>query len=291
MKNLPAVRDKNIRGFAGLFFMAAFLVIMPTFAQASITLTDWNLNWLSIEHAASVPADQPARTPAGFAALAAIARQLNSDIFAFEEVDGLSAAQAVFDPKRYNFEIAGGSELQRVGMAIRKGIAYERHEDLHALDVGVDSLNHHLRAGLDVTLHLDGGDLRVLVVHLKSGCFTDYSQSDACPQLEAQLPVLLDWIKARLAANEAYIVTGDFNRRFARNDSFWKALNSVDRMTDAAGTTRPACYNGLYSKFIDHVVAGSKAQARISAFHEYVYPENTDKNQISDHCPVSVKID
>ncbi|MEL4424114.1 hypothetical protein AAEH90_21460, partial [Shewanella algae] len=80
------------------------------------------------------------------------ADRLNADVIAFEEVDGPEAAARVFDPARYQLVLTNDSVVQRVGLAVRRGIQIVRHPDLTALDVEPAEAAHRLRAGLDATL-------------------------------------------------------------------------------------------------------------------------------------------
>ena len=73
----------------------------------------------------------------------------------------------------------------------------QRHADVTALDVEPPAV-HRLRDGLDATLVFPGGAaLRVLVVHLKTGCHRDRlaaSRRPQCALLARQIPVVAGWI-------------------------------------------------------------------------------------------------
>lgn len=78
-----------------------------------------------------------------------------------------------------------------------------------------------LRRGLNMTVHLPAGDIRVLVVHMKSGCFDDGREGEACEQLAQQIPVIGAWIDAEQAEG------GDFNLRMGKvGDSVWRQLDN-----------------------------------------------------------------
>ena len=85
---------------------------------------------------------------------------LDADVVAFQEVDGPAAAVRVFPPDRYQLVLTDDDVVQRVGFAVRRGIAFERNPDLVALDVGAGE-RHRLRSGADITLVLPGGRLTV----------------------------------------------------------------------------------------------------------------------------------
>ncbi len=178
-----------------------------------------------------------------------------------------------------------------MGFAVRKGVAWRRNEDLSALALG----NPNLRWGVDITVGRDN-PVRLLAVHLKSGCNSGRAASDPdCPILFDQAPVLEGWIDSRARAGEAFVVLGDWNRRIAsRNDAFFAEINDGDpdgaALVQAAGS-RPAACKARYRDFIDHIVAGREAAARIEpdSFEEYTY-DALEADHPSDHCPVSVRI-
>lgn len=115
-----------------------------------------------------------------------------------------------------------------------------------------------LRFGLDVRLERGGSLLRLLVVHLKSGCaeraipsvpipvpaIASQLPEDACEVVSRQVPELKAWIDgATRAGGPPFIVAGDFNRRFTQEikqrpalrpaEQYWPRL--LGRRTPALG--------------------------------------------------------
>ncbi|RHW18230.1 endonuclease/exonuclease/phosphatase [Sphingomonas gilva] len=247
------------------------------------------------------------REDADYAALRGHADRLDADIIAFQEVENVAAAARVFSPDRYTIVMSqrpvsrrGGAcygrpgktiRNQAVGYAIRKALPFIRNPDLSALGLG----NADLRWGVDVTIGT-ARPLRLLAVHLKSGCNTGWAATDRdCDTLFAQLPVLERWIDARAASGESFAVLGDWNRRLARrSDAFYAEINDADPpgadLDLAAGDKRATC-KARYSEFIDHIVTGRAATARIvpGSFVEFTYglPESAHP---SDHCPVAIRV-
>lgn len=275
---------------------------VPTAASAqTIKVATWNL-----EHLAERDGEgcRP-RTERDYAELRRQADALGADVVAIQEVESKTAAQRVFDPSAYDVVMAErpksgrgggcygrpgqGIRHQAVGFAIRKGVRWARNGDLSELGLG----NPDLRWGVDVTIQ-GAKPLRLLAVHLKSGCNSGRAPTDKdCPVLFNQLPVLERWIDARAAAGESFAVLGDWNRRIAsRGDAFFAEIDDGEPrgadLTIAAGT-RPATCKAKYREFIDHIVMGSRAAAQLvpGSFEEFTYglPE---AEHPSDHCPVSV---
>ncbi len=122
--------------------------------------------------------------------------------------------------------------------------------DYKPLDVTFDDNGtiRRIRWGLDITIQSPAGStLRVLNVHLKSGCFDDFISfrlwntdpstgepaSRACDTLGQQMYPLRKWIEARETAGEAWMIVGDFNRRLdaqpgAIPDEVWIALSGYN---------------------------------------------------------------
>ena len=77
------------------------------------------------------------------------------------------------------------------------------------------SLNSRVRRGAELILYPnEAREIRLLAVHLKSGCGrrTLDSGRDQCTVLAQQVPILEQWIDAQAAAGRRFAVLGDFNR-------------------------------------------------------------------------------
>jgi len=272
-------------------------------ASAPLKITSWNLEHLAERNGQGC---RP-RTDADYAELRRHADALGADVIALQEVESKAAAERVFDPARYDVVMSarpqsrrGGSCYgkpgqsighQAVGFAIRKGVSWTRNDDLSALALG----NPDLRWGVDVTI-AGRRPMRLLAVHLKSGCNSGRAPSDAdCPVLFDQLPVLERWIDGRAAAGESFVVLGDWNRRIAASsDVFYAEIDDSDPagadLTIASGNQAASC-KARYREFIDHIVLGAKATASMvpGSFEEYRYDLPEDRHP-SDHCPISIKV-
>lgn len=248
------------------------------------------------------------RIEADYARLRDYASALAADVIAFQEVQNKAAAERVFDPALYDVVMSGRPastrsgecrgqpglfiQNQAVGFAIRKGVPWTRNADLSALALG----SPDLRWGVDVTVSR-GRPVRLLAVHLKSGCNSGREPTDPdCPVLFDQLPVLEGWTEARAREGQAFVVLGDWNRRLAsRDDAFLADLNDNDpveaNLTLTSGD-RPAGCKARYREFIDFIATGGEATRRIEpgSFEEYVYGGAPEAEHPSDHCPISVRI-
>lgn len=174
-----------------------------------------------------------------------------------------------------------------MGFAIRKGITVERAPDLTDLQLG----DPNLRGGVDVTIRAPGhAPLRLLAVHLKSGCFSG-DAAKACATLMRQVPILENWIDTRAKEGVRFAVLGDSNRRLAHpDDVVRREIDDADPpnadLTLAEGAAGPKC-DPRYSEFIDHIVLDARATCDLEGFEELTYAPG---KRGSDHCPVLARL-
>lgn len=268
-----------------------------------LKIATWNLEHL----AESEGAGCRSRDASDYQELRRYADQLDADVIAFEEVESATAAARVFPPDRYTIVMSGrpesgrrglcnqrdglGPELlsQNVGFAVRKGVAFTRNPDLSQLALG----NPDLRWGVDITVQAHF-PLRLLAIHLKSGCSAG-SEKESCKILFEQIPVVEQWIDSRESERIPFAIMGDWNRRLALSgDSVWAEL--VDDQPEGAVLFNAAEGKGAtckqrYPDFIDHIVLDAKAAGRRipGSFEEFTYGVAEERHP-SDHCPIAVSL-
>lgn len=282
--------------FLALALLAAASRAAPA---AELKLATWNMEWLTLRSAqeADLPDGVAPKSAEGLARLRRYALQLDADVVAFQEVDGPEAAEAVFSPDRYALALTGDAVVQRTGFAIRRDLQFERNPDLVGLDVAPDG-GRRLRSGADVTLVLPGARLRLLSIHLKSGCQRMPVRPNAlqigsrpCESLARQVAPLQDWIAQRRAEEVPFAILGDFNRVMDGPDPLLKALLRAGPLVRATEGRASPCWGG--GSFIDHILAGGAAGAwmQTATLRVLVYREQEPewKERLSDHCPVSVR--
>jgi endonuclease/exonuclease/phosphatase family metal-dependent hydrolase len=267
---------------------------LPAIALASeLKVATWNLNWLTERPTGdpALPADVHVRVPEDFDLLRQYAVQLDADVIAIQEVDGRAVAARLFPPDHYSIHMTRDDVVQRVGIVVRRGLAYDVNPDVTAIR-GEQRL--HLRSGADITLHVAGGPLRVLAVHLKTGCddaSLTRSRRRACTELGSQVPALQAWIAARQQEGVPFVVLGDFNRHMDGKDQLWAALSQTAPLVRATEGRSSPCWGN--EAFIDHIIAGGAARAwmQLPTLRVLSYRESGEdwKDRLSDHCPVSVR--
>lgn len=273
----------------------------PGPATKPLKLASWNLEFLAERNGVGC---NP-RSDADYAAMKRIAEGLDADVIAFQEAENEAAAARVFDPAKFTIVMearqgapsgtCGGRFPQQqvirqaVGFAVRKGIAFDRHADVTSLMLG----NPQLRSGIDIMLRPEGrAPVRLLGIHLKSGCFSG-TDAKACPVLLEQMPALETWIDDAARAPERFAVLGDWNRRLGLpGDLLWSEIDDGEpenadlRLADAG---QPPKCDPRYDSFIDHIVLDKRAAADMGLFQETLY--GPGEKHYSDHCPITVTLE
>ena len=267
-------------------------------AGPTLKLASWNMEHLAERNGSGC---RP-RSHADYAAMRAYVDDLGADVIAFQEVESEAAAERVFDPARYTVVIEDrvgtnrrgacrGREgltinAQRTGFAIRKGVPFDRQPDFTAIQIG----NPDLRSGVDIVFRPRGGEpVRVLSVHLKSGCSSG-DRNEACPVLFEQVPVMERWIDDRAAEGVRFAILGDFNRRLAMPaDAVWADWDDASPpnadLALASGDQSARC-NPRYRDFIDFIVLDRRATEDLRAFEEKTF----EGDGLSDHCAISASL-
>jgi endonuclease/exonuclease/phosphatase family metal-dependent hydrolase len=280
------------------FLTLALTILLLSYpAQAeSLKIATWNMEWLTARPAgdAALPSDAHPKQPDDIARLHNYATLLKADVVAFEEVDGPEIAARIFPADQYQLHVTGDHVVQRVGFAVRRGVAFTANSDATGLDL-YPNATFPLRSGADITLRTPDGPLRLLAVHLKTGCRNAAltGSNPSCTILRKQMAPLEAWIAARQAEGVAYIILGDFNRWMDNGDAFWAGLTTAAPLLRATAGKSSPCWGG--GGFIDHIIAGGAARSWMQpdSLRVLVYREREPewKERLSDHCPVSVRFD
>lgn len=295
-----------------------------------LTLATWNMDWLmtprthdelaprcmskqpaSNEHAFPCTPGKPqppTRTQADFDALAHTANQLRdeqqADVVGLQEVDGPDAARMVFN-KGWKLDcFVNRAHPQKVGFAIREGLPYHCNGDLSALDVDGST-----RAGADITLYPGSrNEVRLLAVHLKSGCFDGRLDRhfSPCERLRQQAPVVEAWIDQRVREGKPFAVLGDFNRHLDKDERYpagpdeaapinlmqaWSDNNPPGavllRATQGEAYV-PCDADDHHKAYIDDILIDQKLalQNGNRRFARLSFDADDRGRQLSDHCPV-----
>lgn len=247
------------------------------------------------------------RSEGDLAKLREYVKRLNADVVSLQEVDGPEAAATLFAD--YDFCFTKRSHVQNVGIAIKKGIAFQCNADVIELGLPED----RVRWGADVTLFPNSPQsIRLLGIHLKSGCNSQALNGtrEDCKLLATQVPVLEQWIDARARDGAAFAVIGDFNRKLnddfkpARDasgklQSFWNELDDADppglELTNLTSKLpfKNCSKRQQFNAYVDDIVMSKAMTARmVPGSAERLVFDDADAEQfrLSDHCPIAVTI-
>ena len=314
---------------AGLLCFSLAACAQPTRQDEILTLATWNPEWLiepeTFDELArvcigrggraggeqrTIPCDLvPARrwSDDDLVRLAGFAATVKADVVALQEVDGPAAAARLFPG--WSFCFTSRRHVQNVGFAVRPGLPHRCNADYSALGLP----ENDVRWGADLSLYPgERGEVRLLAVHLKSGCNRDplTADSDNCRVLQRQVPVLEAWIDARAAEGVPFAVLGDFNRRFDREFApgrdgrgrivaMWPELDDGqppeadlfnpddERPTEACrqqDPVRPA---------IDHILLSASLGKAVvpGSYRMWAYPRSGSGARWPDHCIRSVRVE
>lgn len=307
--NLPGAgfSGRNRRRRPGPLPAIALAIFLPLLATAlaapSIHAGELRIGTWNLEHLDDTDGDGcVGRTQADYDAIARHLAALDLDVVAFQEVENETAARRVFPPSTSQVALSSRPPMTgsrrcwdrpqaqlghlATGFAIRRGLAWRRNADLSALGGG----GPFQRWGTDITVTAQGRDLRLLSVHLKTGCWgaaedADRRRDQTCSVLRRQFLHLGDWVNARLADGTAFVILGDFNRRLALPaDWAWRALSPPSAPLHlATAAIRTQC-DPRYTSLIDHLVTGGGAERMLV---DGSVREAPRRGRHPDHCAIS----
>lgn len=273
-------------------------------SDGTLKVATWN-----IEHLA-YPIDTGCkpRSQADIIAMRDYIENVDADIYALQEVASKQAVNTIFPDEKWqifmsprqdseSYECRGSgntSTQQKVAYAVRKGLLVNDVSGLQEFSLDRPGL----RYALQMNVQTEFGDITLLNVHMKSGCFVDnYSRSDseACAVFGQQAPILDQWIEEKEQQDTPYIVLGDFNHRLtAPYNHLTRQLftNSDGSSSTLQNTTANliGCHP-YYPAPIDLVFLGGMKNAGASyttQAHNFINME-VDK-MLSDHCAVSLSL-
>ena len=283
---------------AVLLTVLTLTVLSSACHAGTFRIAAWNLEHLNdTDMEGCVP-----RKQADYDAIRHRIAALDADIFAFQEVENNTAARRIFPTVHWQIEMSASpsmgpgyqcsdrpsARLSRLatGFAVRRGIPYRRNSDLTGLATG-DPFG---RWGTDLSVTEGGHELRLLSVHLMSGCWgteqdRDRGREESCAVLRRQIALLKTWADARRAEGTAFVILGDFNRRLAvPGDWAWGVLSPPSATLHLATSDIATTCDTRFKHFIDHLVLDDKAATMLVSGSIYEMPRH---GLHPDHCAVS----
>jgi endonuclease I/endonuclease/exonuclease/phosphatase family metal-dependent hydrolase len=293
-------------------------------AAESVKVAAWNMNNLHFVVDEPLRPGAPDRSQADYELLRKYRDRLGADVIALQEVNGPRAAALVFPPDQYDVYFSGRyvedlvtgkatdpdpeqrSDRIYTGFAVRRGVfdAVSKR-DVPSLGVTHTADGRPVRWGTEILLEKDGQLLRLLSVHLKSGCHGGNLENPTdpdCVTLAAQRAPLEAWIDEAAQEGVPFVILGDWNRRidqFGQNDHLWGEIDDGDPPgldLRRLPFNREAECNPSFPEPIDFLVFDDRAWQLVdeASFEEIIYdPEDQDtaRGTPSDHCPIAVSLE
>lgn len=269
-----------------------------------LRIATWNVGNLHAEDGQSVfTGDDPSvkRFSEDYGRMRCYVRLFDPDILAVQEVDGEEALERIVDSDVYEVHVSDRPQgtlngQQNTGFAYKRGLNVTPRADFEDLDTtGTD----RLRYGARIDVEHNGETLKLMSVHLKTGCWQEGITTSACTTFQAQIPVLEAWVDEAALDTEPFIVLGDFNRRFnLPGDPVWADLDDEEPanadLTTITQNMPISCRDNKFTEFIDHIVFDRRAVewADPSSFRHMTFRQQDEEvwDKISDHCPVIVEM-
>ena len=203
-----------------------------------------------------------------------IQNTLPADIYAFEEVSGESAVREALPNHGAGYEICTFPDfkVQRLAIAWKSEFGAASACTVEpALSLPDNPDADRPRPGLSVDLMIDGKPLRVLAVHLKSGCVSPleasgdltHDQDRDCRILQQQIVPIEKWVEGQFSGSDKVIMLGDFNR------NFWHEREDTGPVRTDGSSPQAPLPNGVLAKnLFAEVFDNDPAFTTVALLHE-----------------------
>lgn len=223
----------------------------------------WNIANLHHETGVGLRGSALPRDDEDYARLAEVARFLDLDIGALQEIGSPAALKRVFPPEDYHLVMSdryseGAEDAPAADRDIYTAMVFAKDRfpvvpevtTFEALGIGHVGFDRDgspsirpTRAGLITDIELAGETVSMLNVHMKSSCHRfalfpiqdqnavgePYRSRFDCRTLGAQLNILESWLEQKAAQGIATIVLGDFNRDLNAENASGEPLDAFWR--------------------------------------------------------------
>lgn len=286
---------------------------VPALADTErVRLASWNINNLNEISDQPLRSRAPARPDGDYERLAHYGSDIGADVIALQEMGSPGAVRRVFPDAEWEMVFSARYD-ENASADIYTALIFRRGAVAVLASNTVNSLaiadgDYSTRAGIEALIEVNGQQMWLLNVHLKSGCFAGTliePRTDNC-EIAAQQPAPLEaWIDVKEQTGLPVIVLGDFNRKFdihMQSDHLWGEIDDAEpaslnlwrmpfRTSSNCPTTRPRDREVP----VDYIVMNQPAWdiADNQSFTEHLYDEQDAEdfgNRLSDHCPISIDL-
>jgi endonuclease/exonuclease/phosphatase family metal-dependent hydrolase len=260
-----------------------------------VTIGSFNIEWLGD----NTPDDRKPRTVDDLALCAEIVRETNADILAVQEVENEEALERLcaFLPD-YRFALISSGGKQNVGFLYKRSVQVDWVKEFDLVNVE----RGRTRSGALMQCVVGGDSLWALALHLKST-----SRADSTLELRersrflrrAQAERLRVWTDSLLSVSSPSIFARNLCILGDLNDSPRSAGSSIDTLVSSRYLLflTMHLHSCVYTHLpaIDHIIVSSSLYSRVARggvrmVNFRVRLSDADAARISDHCPVTARI-
>lgn len=241
------------------------------------------------------------RTAQDYDDLRAVIARIDAHIWGLQEMGSPESVRALFPEDTWTLVFSARYNPRNprdiyTALAIRTDTA----EVMETTQIPL-SVRGTNREGTAARLNLGQEEVWVASVHLKAGCRNDdpdTSRRDQCEVMAQQLPILEDWIDARL--DTGVLIMGDFNRHLMGEtrsiegeDPVWQDLadGAPQRLLAFPFASQVNCPEGRYGNRtwpVEFILMNADWAQRSQPGP---YMQSMGGSALSDHCPVMVEFD
>jgi endonuclease/exonuclease/phosphatase family metal-dependent hydrolase len=303
---------------------------IPDSFSRDLKIATWNIQTLTT--GSRVFPDQIyVRTPSDLIRLKEVAAKIDADVVSLQEIASPAAAAQIFPIDEWQICISGQyfEQYPSLGMPIsarcfeRLPLPDEPISDtplvkqftafvvrkLASLDTVIkdapglgiyfldprDQIKRPLRWGVHLEIRHDSRTLQILNIHLKSKCVSgapwNQRKSEHCKTFAEQGDLLVSIVEN---LQKPLVVTGDFNRRFDKDDRFSKWLLKKLKFSRIDELGGAACMANASTPPLDHFMFSPDLVASELRTHSPVALAGEDildlKRSFGDHCPRSLRL-
>lgn len=267
----------------------------------NLTIATWNVEHLAYPYdTGCAPRDAESMSK-----LKQYASRIDADIIGLQEVASEEAVRQLFNEQKWQIVMSARPDSRSYecrgsgAQSTQQKVAFVVKNDIEVLKtiqhdaIGLD--NPGLRYGLEILVASDLGNVSILNLHLKSGCFVDdFTQrdSDACKTLGKQVSVLDKWVEGKESQGQPYAILGDLNHRLsAPYNQMVRVLK--ENTSGVASTLKLATAPVIschprYPAPIDHVFVGHLTDTGEPKV--WYFDDVREDAMLSDHCAISVSL-
>lgn len=272
--------------------LLVILITIPAYGRR-ITIASWKIDQLRMMDNRG----QNSRGRVDYKSLKRYAYELDADVIALQWIENTHAIERIFR-REYDFYFRTQGNTKNAGFAVRRGITVNQSQSFYA-GLGIKMWGIQ---GTDITVDVDGQEIRMLSVQLREGCWHDEidPKKKACRILKQGMKSIKSWIDSRESEGIPFAIMGNFNRMFdLPGDKLWNEIDGgtkgngdLSRITE--GQKSNCWVEHISPKYLDHIILDKLTTGWVvrNSFKEIVYDERIDfLKKPSDHCPISVVID